>query len=79
MSQNERPKDFQDILPTSYVCSIYVLYPRKYGRLNDLRNKKNIRTEACNSHNDSLEAQDVNWTYTRRSEDVLDLLSVLSG
>ena len=36
-------------------------------------------TAACNSHDDYAKTQEVNGTYTRRSEDVLDLRPVPSG
>ena len=58
--QNERPEDVQETFQTSSQRPMYIQCTFSVHRsindlikhLNDLRNKKNMNTVACRSHND---------------------------
>ena len=56
MSQNERPEDVQKTFKTSCEPIMYVPFTFSIQGSSDilmiLETKKNLRTAACNSHND---------------------------
>ena len=53
MSQNERPEDVQKTFKTSCEPLMYVPFTFSIQGSSDmLETKKNLRTAACNSHND---------------------------